>query len=103
MMHNRDIPALPGDNAKVKIMALTNAQIQARYKQRHLNDETGTASRLDVLIDQGAKLALRRLAQHYGVNLRAILEGLIEAEQRQLLDTMSGVQQSVYYDAVRAG
>jgi hypothetical protein len=84
-------------------MALTNAQTQAAYRERHLKDEAGTAARLDVLIDQSAKNALKRLATHYRVSARALLETLIEAEQRQLLDTMTSDQQSAYYDAAKLG
>ncbi len=81
-------------------MAKTNAQNQAAYKARHLKEESGTSERLDMLIDSSAKLTLKRLAAHYRVSQRALLQTLIEDEQSTLLETMTGDQQSAFYDAV---
>jgi hypothetical protein len=82
-------------------MAKTNAQIQAAYKARHLKDESGTSERLDVLIDSSAKLALKRLAAHYRVSQRSLLQTLItNNKQTSLLETMDGVQQDAFYDVV---
>lgn len=80
-------------------MARTNAENQAAYKARHLKNEAGTSERLDVLIDQSAKLALKRLAAHYRVSLRVMLQTLIEDKQSALLDTLSGDQQTAFYDS----
>lgn len=81
------------------IMAMTNAQIQAAYKARHLKDENGTSERLDVLIDSSAKLALKRLAAHYRVSQRSLLQTLITEKQTTLLETMDSGQQAAFYDA----
>ena len=81
------------------IMAKTNAQIQAAYKARHLKDESGTSERLDVLIDSSAKLALKRLAAHYRVSQRSLLQTLISDKQTTLLETMDSGQQDAFYDA----
>ncbi len=82
-------------------MALTNAQIQAAYRARHCKDGD-TARRLDLVIDADAQTALKRMAAHYGVTQRAMLQNLIGAAQKALLHTMDGGQQDAYYDRVQA-
>ena len=81
-------------------MARTNAQNQAAYRARHIKGEGGTASRLDVLIADSAKLALKRLVARYRVSNRSMLEALILDAQKALLDTLDADQQSAYYDSV---
>ncbi len=81
---------------------LSNKQIQAAYRERHLKDEGGTSARLDVLLDSSAKLALQRMTAHYRVSQRAMLEKLITDAQTALLDTMNGDAQSAYYDSFKA-
>ena len=80
----------------------TNAQNQAAHRQRHLKDEHSTSSRVDLLIDASAKLALKRMAAHYRISNRAMLEKLTKDTQAGLLDTMDADSQTAYYDAVRA-
>ena len=87
---------------KGMMMAQSNAQIQAAYRARHLKDEGGTSSRLDLVIDNAAKMALTRMAAHYRVSQRAMLQTLITGAQTALLDTMASDQQAAYYDAVKA-
>lgn len=82
-------------------MARTNAQNQAAYRTRHTKGEGGTASRLDVLIADSAKLALKRLAARYGVSNRAMLETLILDAQKALTDTLDSDQHSAYCDSVK--
>lgn len=80
---------------------LTNAQIQAAYRARHCN-ELASARRLDLLIDADAHTALKRLATHYRVTQRAMLERLIADAQAALLTTLDAGQQDAYFDAVKA-
>lgn len=80
----------------------SNAQRQAAYRQRHLHDEGGTKSRLNVLLDYRARLALRRLAKRAGVTQSEMLAHLILADQDRVLASMSGDQQTAYYDSVTA-
>jgi hypothetical protein len=47
----------------------SNADRQARYRQRHLAE--GTATRLNMVVSAHAKAAIARLARHYGVTKRA--------------------------------
>jgi len=82
-------------------MALTNAQAQAAYRARHIKD-AASARRLDLVIDADSVTALKRLAAHYRVTQRAMLQKLIDDAQAALLDTLDGGQQDAYYDRVQA-
>lgn len=81
-------------------MAMTNAQRQARYRQRQLKDENGVGSRLNLVIDHSAHLALKRLALHRGVTVTALLSRLALEEQHRALANLSADEQSRYYDNV---
>jgi hypothetical protein len=83
-------------------MAQTNAQNQAAHRQRHLKNGGGTSTRMDIVIDQTAKLALKRMAAHYRMSNRAMLQKLTNDAQAALLATMDSDSQTAYYGAVRA-
>jgi hypothetical protein len=83
---------------KSKKPALTNAQRQAAYRQRHLKSEDGTGERLNVVIDAQAKKALERLSIHYGVTNKLMLERMVLNVQTQILAKLDGDQQNDYYD-----
>ena len=80
----------------------TNSERQQAYRQRHLRDETGTGSRLNLVIEQQGHLALKRLARHHGVTLSAMLSRLAAAEQQRVLAELSSDAQAGYFDAVTA-
>jgi hypothetical protein len=83
---------------KSKKPALTNAQRQAAYRERHLKSEDGTGERLNVVIDVQVKKALERLAFYYGVTNKSMLECLVTEAQDRLLAALDGDQQNDYYD-----
>lgn len=83
-------------------MVMTNAQRQAKYREQRLKDGNGTGSRLNLVIDNGAHLALKRLALRYGVTVTALVERLAMDEQRHLTETLSGEEQDKFYDSVTA-
>ena len=63
-------------------MAMSGAERQAAYRERHLKDENGKGERLSLVIDLHAKRALERVAACYGVTQRAMLERLlVQAEE----------------------
>jgi hypothetical protein len=72
-------------------MALTNAELQAAYRARHLADEAGRGERLNAVIDQSAKRALDRLAACYGTTHRAILERLLREAESGALDRAEAI------------
>lgn len=81
-------------------MALTNAERQAAYRQKHLLGEDGRCERLNVVLDLSAKRALERLASAYGLTQRQILERVLaEAEAAALLNAATFQRgQDLYYD-----
>jgi len=79
-------------------MAMTNAEKQAAYRERHLTDVEGSGARLNTVIDHSAKLALARLASAYGVSQRAMLELLVRDAEHDLLQGLSDKQRAQYYD-----
>ncbi len=79
-------------------MTLTNAERQRNYRERHLKAENGTASRINTLVDDKAKLALERIAAYYGVTQREALEQVIGEHQAQILAGLDGIGQGRYFD-----
>lgn len=75
---------------------IANAKRQAEYRKRHIKE--GSDQRLNVILDLQAKLALERMAKHYGVTNKNVLERLLLEAQSQLIAQMDGQQQSNYYD-----
>ncbi len=66
-------------------MAMSGAERQAAYRERHLKDENGKGELLSLVIDLHAKRALERVAACYGVTQRAMLERLlVQAEEAAL-------------------
>lgn len=69
--------------------AQTNAERQAayRYRRRLANDGQGDR-RLNTWISTEAHLALDRLARHYGVTQREIIERLANQADRVVVDRL---------------
>ena len=79
------------------IMALSNKQIQSAYRARHLKAIEGTGARLDVLIDDSSKTALKRMATHYRVTQRAMLQTLIDEHHKLLTHDMDDAQHKAFF------
>lgn len=62
-------------------MAMSAAERQRRYMQRHIAD--GSDTRVSVMLSAPADAALRRLAKHRGMTKRALLESLLLAAEDQ--------------------
>jgi hypothetical protein len=61
-------------------MALTSAEKQQRYRERHLGVR-GTKDRIQLFISVQAKAQLRRLARHHGCTVTKVIESLaVDAE-----------------------
>lgn len=70
-------------------MAMTNAERQARYrKNRQFAGENGERQ-LNTWLSTGAYLALARLAKHYGVTKREMLERLISDKHKKVTRNMT--------------
>lgn len=82
-------------------MTQTNAQRQQAYRERHLkatDDDTEMLERINMMVHFGAKANLKRLACHYGVTQRAMLEQIIDETTHRVLDTLDSHQQDAFYD-----
>jgi len=55
---------------------LTNAERQARYRERHLESADGDKERAQFIFAVGTKKRLARVARHYGVTPTKLIEQL---------------------------
>jgi hypothetical protein len=78
-------------------MAKSAAERQAAYRLRR-NEGEGD-SRLNTWITSSANFALDRLAIHYGVTKRVMLERLIENADDEIMKSMDETSSSNYIDA----
>ena len=75
-----------------------NAAYQATYRRRHLQDVDATGERLNMVIGISAKRALERLARHYAVSQRVMLEQLLTGAEKDVAD---GLEHDAYLHYVR--
>jgi hypothetical protein len=78
-------------------MALTAAEKQQRYRERHLGIN-GAKLRIQLFVSVHAKAQLRRLASHYGYTVTKLIEQLAADAERALLDTLPRRQHTAYLD-----
>lgn len=92
---------LPGNVIGVcemaKRPAMTTAERQVAYRQRHVKADSATDARLSMVVSLNTTKGLERLARHEGRTQRATLEALVSAAQSVLLEGMSSAQQDYYY------
>ncbi len=79
-------------------MAMTNAERQRRYRERHLRELDGQCKRIHLLVSLHAKRALERLASFHGVSQREALERALLETQVRVLDGLTGAEQNRYMD-----
>jgi hypothetical protein len=78
-------------------MALTSAEKQRRYRERHLGFD-GNKDRLQLLISVPAKAQLARLARHRGYTITKLIEDLAEQAERVVIAELPWKQHKNYYD-----
>jgi hypothetical protein len=78
-------------------MALTNAEKQARYRERHLG-VNGEKRRLTLFIDATTGAQLERLAHHKGYSVTALVEELAASAERRITSKLSGWDLKRYLD-----
>jgi hypothetical protein len=71
------------------IMALTAAEKQGRYRERHLGID-GAKLRIQLFVSVHSKAQLRGLARHYGYTVTKMIEQLAADAERALLDNCRG-------------
>jgi hypothetical protein len=77
-------------------MVLTNAQKQARYRQRHLGVD-GEKSRVQLFLSATAKAQLDRLARHKGYTVTALIEELAASAERRTVARLAPKALKLYY------
>ena len=78
-------------------MAISNADRQRAYRQRHLKDVDGTRARINLVVEQDAVTALQRLAVHKGVTQASVLRELILQAEKRATDRMQPEAWNVYH------
>jgi hypothetical protein len=79
-------------------VTLTNAEKQARYRERHLGAD-GEKVRVGLNLIAGTRAKMGRLARHRGYTITALVEELVERAERQVTARLSPRALKAYYDA----
>ncbi len=79
-------------------MALTNAEKQARYRERHLGN--GERRRIQFFLSTPARAQLDRLARHYGYSVTKMIEELTANAERSIVHGLDPKDRKNYYDGV---
>ncbi len=78
-------------------MAMTPAEKQRRYRERHLNGD-GTKERIQCVVGFHSKLKLVRLAHYHGYSMTTLIETLAAEAESALLRQLSSDDCNAYYD-----
>jgi hypothetical protein len=78
-------------------MALTSAEKQQRYRERHLGIHA-TKERIQFFISVKTRAQLGRLARHYGYTVTKMIEDLAADAERALLNRLPPRQRTAYLD-----
>jgi hypothetical protein len=79
-------------------MAMTNAEKQRAYRERHLGF-SGEKSRLQLVLAVHARFQLERVARHRGYSVTTLVEELAAQVEREIIDRMTTKQRQAYFDA----
>ena len=85
-------------------MAFTNAEKQARYRERHLGAD-GERARMQLVVSAPARAQLDRLARHCGYSVTKMIEELAAHAEQYIVDGLDPKARKKYYDgdAVQGG
>jgi hypothetical protein len=78
-------------------MALTNAEKEARWRERHLKDENGTKLRAQFVFDVSTTNQLKRVAAHRGRSVAALIREWAASAERRIIERLSGKDLRRYY------
>ena len=76
---------------------MTNAQRQAAYRKRHLQDVEGQGDRINMVVSVQAKVQLTRLATYYGVTRRELVVRVLADAESRVVDGLSRAAEKAYY------
>jgi hypothetical protein len=77
-------------------MALSQAEKQRRYRQRHLGDN-GEKQRIQCVVSLRTKLKLKRLAHFYGCSLSTLIENLAADAEEVIVRQIASRDIGDYY------
>jgi hypothetical protein len=77
-------------------MALTNAERQRAYRERHFAN--GTKARLEFVLDAGTKAKLDRLARHKGCTAISLIDDWAASAERRVTARLTGKALKTYYN-----
>ena len=78
-------------------MAMTNAEKQRVYRERHLGFN-GEKSRMQLVLSVRARFRLERVARHKGYSVTALVEELAAQVEQRIINRMTPKQQQEYFD-----
>jgi predicted DNA-binding ribbon-helix-helix protein len=76
-------------------MALTNAEKQARYRERHLSVD-GEKKAVHLFLSAPTHAQLKRLARHKGCTITALVEDLAASAERRTLARLTPQAEKEY-------
>jgi hypothetical protein len=77
-------------------MALTNAEKQARWRERNLNN--GTKTRAQFVFDVSTTKQLKRVAAHKERSVTALIREWAASAERRIVERLSAKDLKRYYD-----
>jgi hypothetical protein len=78
-------------------MALTNAEKQARWRERHLKHENGTKLRAQFVFDTNTIGQLKRVAKHRECSVASLIRGWAANAERRIVEPLSDKDRKRYY------
>jgi hypothetical protein len=78
---------------------LTNAERQARYRQRHLRNVDGEKRRLSLFLDLHARRRLERIAQYKRYTVTALIEKWAAKAEQRITARMTLKEEKAYFKA----
>jgi hypothetical protein len=79
-------------------MALSNAEKQARWRERHIDNVNGTKERVQFIFDVNTTKELRRIAHHKGVSVAFLIREWAANAERRIVGQLSPREEKRYYD-----
>jgi hypothetical protein len=80
-------------------MALTNAEKQASWRERHLKNENGIKVRTQFIFDASTRAQLKRIGRHKGCSVTSLIKEWAASAERRITHQLSGKALKQYYDA----
>jgi hypothetical protein len=71
-------------------VALTNAEKQASWRERNLENEDGTKLRARFIFDASTRAQLKRIACHKGCSVTSLIKECAASAERRITHQLSG-------------